>query len=204
MNIGIGVEGPSDRTFWDKILHKHFPGMRFDIRSMNNRDKLIRETPRLLNAFRDNHYVAGIIILDNDRSPCITSILNEFEAGVREEVRKPARARYLLICVAIRELEAWFLADGSAIAAVLPKSKFTPPKETATLPAEKILVGLWQQQYGRVAFNKIDFASRIAPKFEPEKALKHSASFRHFWNRMGSIARLGVGGGGNRRVGQRG
>ena len=34
MKIGIGVEGPSDRLFWDKMLHKHFPDCYFDIRNM--------------------------------------------------------------------------------------------------------------------------------------------------------------------------
>ena len=37
MRIGVGVEGPSDLAFWDKVLHKHFPGVRFDIRNMKDR-----------------------------------------------------------------------------------------------------------------------------------------------------------------------
>ena len=45
MKIGVGVEGPSDRAFWDKVLHKYFPGVRFDIRNMKTRDKLIRADP---------------------------------------------------------------------------------------------------------------------------------------------------------------
>ena len=28
MKVGVAVEGPSDRVFWDKILHKHFPAIR--------------------------------------------------------------------------------------------------------------------------------------------------------------------------------
>lgn len=60
MTFGVGVAGPSDFQFWHKVLHKHFRGCRFDVRNMKNRDKLIRETPKLLDTFRDCHYAAAI------------------------------------------------------------------------------------------------------------------------------------------------
>ena len=53
MTFGVGVEGPSDYQFWHKVLHKHFRGCRFDVRNMKNRDKLIRETPKLLDRLED-------------------------------------------------------------------------------------------------------------------------------------------------------
>ncbi len=28
MRIGVGAEGPSDRTFWHELLHKHFGVLR--------------------------------------------------------------------------------------------------------------------------------------------------------------------------------
>ena len=39
MRIGVGVEGASDRVFWDKVLRKHFSGVHFDIRNMKSRER---------------------------------------------------------------------------------------------------------------------------------------------------------------------
>lgn len=51
MTIGVGVEGASERTFWTKVLPKNFAGVRFDVRNLKNKERLIRATPRLLDAF---------------------------------------------------------------------------------------------------------------------------------------------------------
>lgn len=139
MTIGVGVEGPSDREFWNKVLRKYFPKTRFDIRNMKNRDKLIRETPRLLEAFRSLRYNAAFIVVDRNDTPCPTAVIDEFEELVRQEARKPVSERYLFICVAIRELEAWLLADGQAVNTVLPKASYIPPNETGDIGAEKLL-----------------------------------------------------------------
>ena len=102
MTFGVGVEGPSDFQFWHKILHKHFRGCRFDVRNMKNRDKLIRETPKLLETFRDCHYVAGFILVDLDDDPCLASVLGLFDAAIRTAARLPdKRARFLHVCIAI-------------------------------------------------------------------------------------------------------
>ena len=185
MRIGVGVEGPSDRAFWDKVLHKHFPGVRFDIRNMKDRGKLIRAAPRLLDSFRSLHYAAGFILVDRDRDPCVAAVLQRFDEVSREEARQPADARYLFVCVAIRGFEAWLLADATAIKALLPKASYTAPCDTAGLNPGKQLKTLWQQQYGRNATpNKIDFAKGMAPQFDPAAARQHSASFSYFWSRL--------------------
>ena len=192
MKIGVGVEGASDRAFWDKVLHKHFPGVCFDIRSMNTRDKLIRDTHRLLDAFRSLHYAAGFILVDRDRDPCIAAVLQWFDAAIQQEARRPEDARYLSVCVAIRGLEAWFLADAAAIKALLPRASYAAPSDTASLNPKRTLKSLWQQQYGRNSSpNKIGFARMIAPKFDPEAARRHSASFTYFWSRL-TAARQGA------------
>ena len=185
MTIGVGVEGPSDRAFWDKVLHKHFPGVRFDIRNMKTRDKLIRQTPRLLDNFRSLHYIAGFILLDRDRDPCIAAIIQRFDAAIQQQARKPAEERYLSVCVAIRGFEAWLLADAAAIKVLLPQTNYAAPSDTASLNPGRKLKALWQQQYGRNSIpNKIGFASLMAPQFNPEAARQHSASFTYFWSRL--------------------
>ena len=185
MRIGVGVEGPSDLAFWKKVLPKHFPGVRFDIRNMKTRDKLIRQTPRLLDNFRSLHYAAGFILVDRDRDPCIAAVLERLDDVSREEARQPAAERYLFVCVAIRGFEAWLLADPAAINTLLPQATYAAPSDTASLNPGRVLRTLWQQQYGRNATpNKIDFARMMAPPFDPAAAGQHSASFNHFWSRL--------------------
>ena len=191
MRIGVGVEGPSDRAFWYKVLHKHFPGVHFDIHNMKTREKLIRETPHLLEIFRSRHYAAGFILLDRDRDPCIAAILERLDEVSREEARQPADERYLFVCVAIRGFEAWLLADAAAIKALLPQASYTAPNDTASLNPGQTLKSLWQQQYGQNSSpNKIGFARMMAPQFNPEAARRHSASFTYFWSRLTTACQI--------------
>lgn len=188
MIVGIGVEGPSDRSFWDKVLHKHFPRVRFDIRNMKNRANLIREASRLLESFRDSGYKAGLILLDRDKDPCVTAVISRFDRPIQTEVRQSLATRYLFACIAIKELEAWFLADATAIKGVLPNVAYSPPIDTGTVNAEVQLKSLWNRQFAGAAFNKIDFAKRIAPKFSPNRATLKSTSFTYFWQHISTIA----------------
>jgi len=189
VKIGVGVEGPSDLNFWSKVLHRELSGCRFDIRNMKNRDKLIRETPKLFEQFKDLHYDAGFILVDRDRNPCVTSVYQEFDQTVRQEARRQD-GRCLFICVAVRELEAWFLADASAINSILPKVNYVAPPETGHAGTKTRIKELLRQQHGPdFGYNEIFFAKQIAPKFSPARAIQHSRSFRYFWERIAATAR---------------
>ena len=182
MTIGVGVEGASEWTFWKKVLHKNFGGIRFDVRNLKNKEKLIRATPQLLDAFRSLHYAAGFILVDRHRDPCTTAVLHRFDDIIQGEARKPADERYLFICVAIKGLEAWCLAAPSAINALLPRAGYVAPEEIATLNPKQKLKTLWKKQFGKSsALNKIGFAQMMAPRFDPDEGRKRSASFDYFW-----------------------
>jgi hypothetical protein len=181
MTIGVGVEGPSDLQFWDKVLHKHFRGHTFDVRNMKNRDKLIRETPRLMESFAGCHYAAGFSLVDMDDDPCVSAVLGLFDEAVRNTRQNAREARAFHVCIAIKEIESWFLADTTAIQAVMPGCEWEVPEDTRTT-AKGRLRTLYKAHLGKQAsFNEIAFAKDIAPKFSPARALPHSASFRYFW-----------------------
>lgn len=191
MTIGVGVEGPSDRAFWNKVLPKYFPVVRFDIRNMKNCSNLIQQAPQLMETFRDLHYRAGYILLDYDKvfrtvTACPGAVIEEFDGTIQEEGRKPWRERFLFVCVAVRGLESWCLADEGAIKAVLPNVTYSSPEETGNLDGNT-LENFWRQEH-HTSFNKIDFAKRVAPKFRPEVAMVHSISFRHLWERISARA----------------
>jgi len=190
MTIGVGVEGPSDFQFWHKVLHKHFRGCRFDVRNMKNRDKLIRETPRLLETFRDCHYAAGFILVDRDDDPCLGSVMALFDTAIQAAARQPDKqARFLHVCIAIREIESWYLADAEAIHAVLPDCQWTAPNDTGSVAKGTVISLVRKKFVNGASFNEIDFAKTIAPRFDPSRARPHSASFRYFWDRMEAKAR---------------
>jgi len=192
MKIGVGVEGPSDLQFWNKLLHKHFRSCRFDVRNMKNRDKLIRESPRLLETFMDLHYDAGFILVDLDDEQCVSAVLELFCESVRQKAQLPKKDRFLHVCVAKKNLESWYLADPDAINAVVPGCLYSAPTETSHLGKGK-LRELLVSQLGRGAgFNEIAFAKGIAPKFSPQRALSHSSSFSYFWDVIESRIRRPV------------
>ena len=188
VTLGIGVEGPSDREFWSKVLPKHFRHASFDVRSMNGCRTLIREAPRLLDMFRDLHYAAGFLLIDYDKvfrdgGSCPVSVLREFDPRVQDEARQPLEKRFLSVCVAVRGVEAWYLADATAIGHVLPRASYAVPPETGDLGGDT-LKELWRHQHQRTAFNKIRFAKEMAPLFRPDAARVYSHSFAHFWDRI--------------------
>jgi len=187
MMLGVGVEGPSDFQFWHKVLHKHFRGCRFDVRNMKNRDKLIRETPRLLESFRDSHYDGAFILVDRDRDPCVAAVLGLFAEDIRRIARQPGRSgRFLHVCVAVQEIESWYLADADAINALIPGCSWQAPADTARVAKGRLRAMLKKHLGPNAGFNEIAFAKDIAPKFNPAQAKPHSASFRYFWELLQS------------------
>jgi hypothetical protein len=190
MTFGVGVEGPSDFQFWNKVLHKHFRGCRFDVRNMKNRDKLIRETPKLLETFRDCHYVGGFILVDLDDNPCFGSVMDLFDAAVKTAARHPDKpSRFLHVCIAIKEIESWFLADPDAINSVIPGCAWKALADTGSVAKGKLRALMKAHMGKKASFNEIAFAKEIAPKFSPNRARPNSASFRYFWGLVESKAR---------------
>ena len=152
---------------------------------MKTKEELISATPQLLESFRSLRYAAGFIFVDRHQDPCITAVLQRFDHMSQAEARKPTNQRYLFICVAIRGLEAWYLADPSAIARLFPKADYVASEETATLNPKLELAQLWKKRFGQnSALNKIGFAKMMAPRFDPEQSGPRSASFGYFWARM--------------------
>ncbi|MER3524187.1 MAG: hypothetical protein C4326_09005 [Ignavibacteria bacterium] len=115
---------------------------------------------------------------------CVTEVFHLFDTSILHEVRKPLPDREVFICVAVKELEAWFLADDQAINRVLPKAAYKAPQDTGTLNAQRELGQIWRRQY-MSSFNKIAFAIEMAKSFSPQRAERHSPSFAYCWQKMG-------------------
>ena len=185
--IGVGVEGPSDKAFWDSVLHREFKGrgFLFDVRNMDHREKLIRDTPKLYADFREAGYLAGFILVDRDKDPCVTEVLNLFDGAIRQAAKIQVTQRDLFVCVAIRELESWFLAEEAAIRTVLGVADYSALPAMESPGGKTKLIKLLKHSRGQHAgYNEISFAREMAKVFVPARARPNSISFDYFWNNL--------------------
>jgi hypothetical protein len=187
MRFGVGVEGPSDRYFWSKVLNKHFAPHRFDVRNMQNRDKLIRATPALTEQFRNARFDGVFILADKDKERCLTELRELFGEVERNEFLRSRPQRYLNLCAPIRNVEAWYQADEAGIRLVVEGTDYVVPADTDGKGKGSIRQ-LYAQLYGNlVTYNEIQFAKDLAPKFDPAAARLHSTSFNYFWTRLEEV-----------------
>jgi hypothetical protein len=98
--------------------------------------------------------------------------------------KQPLTDRFLFVCVAVKEIESWYLADPEAIDAVVKGCNYSPPTNTASVAKGKLKELLRQHRGMAAGFNELGFAKEIAPKFQPKRALPRSTSFRTFWERL--------------------
>ena len=163
--VGVAVEGPSDRAFWRKFLHRMYRPQRFDVHIMKGRQRLVRDAAKLLDMFRDAHYCAGILIIDIDDDHCVTETRESFADEILEELQRDRSERYLHLCVADAKIESWYLADGEAIRSVIRGVEYDAREYDPRWAKKKL--GELHVQVGTV-YDSIDFGERIAQKFDPK------------------------------------
>ncbi|MEX0761690.1 MAG: DUF4276 family protein [Dehalococcoidia bacterium] len=186
MKIGVVVEGASEKKFLDRVLHKYNPNVQFDVRIMKGRNKLIQSSVSMMQQFYSARYQRGFFITDLDDNECPLQIIHEFPDEVRENALKPKAIRFVTICVAMRDLEGWLLADQEAIRSVLPQCEYIAPSDTSNLNTGKLLTKLWNSEHPNTALNKISFAASMSYNFDPARAAVNSPSFEYFWKRLRS------------------
>ena len=197
IRIGIGVEGPSDYTFWNKVLHRHFAdsGVLFRISAMHGRSKLIRGAADLLGAFASAGCAAVFLLVDKDKDPCMTSVYDEFPDEFRNRLRDGSRQPPCCLCIADRELESWYLADEEAMREALGLADYSAAAGGGKIAGkgklEKLLI---EHASLGAAFNEIAFAKQIGALFRPENAARNSASFAYFWEKLESAIAAAKGG----------
>lgn len=186
IRIGIGVEGPSDKAFWEKVLHRSFPGCWFTIVTLSGRIPLARTAPEMAEGFRNSGHAAAFFLLDADKLPCATSVLELFDESFRAAAfLTPVTSRFAHIAVAIRELESWVLADEECVRDLLdyPEYKASAPDEKPGGKA-KFLRLCHERNLTFGGLDDRELAGRAGSRFSPARARKHSPSFDYFWNRL--------------------
>ena len=158
----------------------------FNVRAVKGRTQLERQAASLIDNFRSLHYPLSIILVDRDSDPCVAATVEAFDRETVTAARAPLGQRDVLICVAVVELESWYLADEEAFRQLMPDVEYSAPPETGSGSAETRLRRLWRES-GRVGYpggGKIELARAVARAFNPDRARRHSASFAYFWDRV--------------------
>ena len=180
MKIGVIVEGPSDKKFWDRILHKFTEDMWFDVRVLKNKQQAIRNTPRMVDMFRSAGMDHVIVLVDRDDDACPIAVREQFDDSIKPELERDRSERYCHLAVAERNLESWLISSANAIGLLFPNCDYECPSETGSKRPGKVLKSLWESKYGGASFNKIEFANLVATEFDPCDAAEHSKSFARF------------------------
>ena len=190
IRIGIGVEGPSDYTFWNKVLPRYFAGagVVFQVSVMHGRSKLISGAERLLAAFASTGCAAVFLIVDKDKDPCMTSVYDEFSGEFQTRLRSRTNQPVCRLCIADRDLESWYLADEDAMRESLGLSDYSAPTGDERVGGKgKLQKLLIEHASVGAAFNEIAIAKQISMSFRPGNAARNSASFAYFWDKLESV-----------------
>ena len=197
IRIGIGVEGPSDYTFWTKVLPRHFAGagVVFRVSVMHGRSKLIGGAERLLAAFASTGCAAVFLIVDKDKDPCMTSVYDEFSDELKSRLRSQANQPVCRLCIADRDLESWYLADEEAMREFLGLSNYSAPTGDDRVGGKgKLQKLLIEHASEGAALNEIAIAKQVSMSFRPGNAARNSASFAYFWRKLESAIAAARGG----------
>lgn len=81
--IAVAVQGPSDKLFWDRVLHRSFEHARFDVRDLKSQSKLVMAAPALIDSFRAAKYDAVFLLLDADEYACIGAVRAQLAAEAK-------------------------------------------------------------------------------------------------------------------------
>lgn len=176
--IEILTEEPSMENFLRVILPKILPDdYQLDVNCFihphEGKSHLKKSIPRKIRAYpRYGYPVKVLIIHDQDSNDCV-KLKNELIGLCDSNIEIP-----VIIRIACRELENWYLGDMYAIEAVYPETKASKLIEKAKYRNPDAVFGSFELERLTRNFSK-SHASREIPKYM-ETDNNNSASFNHF------------------------
>lgn len=192
VKIGIIVEGDCEKIVLETIHFSTFlsdSGLELvdEIINIGGKSKLkpdAEEMQNSINILRDQGAAWIIVLRDMDDAPSFKVVKDEVlqQDGV-------------MICIAVKELEAWFLADSKTMSALFktefyfekPEEPLNPPETISKLSLQFTGRGTaWERTGG-----KINFANKIVRQgFTIQQAAEHPncPSARYFLTTLQTIA----------------
>ena len=169
------------KEFLEGLLPRLLPGVPFKCIPHEGKSDLEKSLPRKLRGWRAPG-ARFIIVRDQDSGDCV-AIKQRLQALCAEAGKPEAR-----VCIACRELEAWFIGDlravgrefsDSRLAQLQKKSKYREPDRLES-PSRELMALV-------PTYGKVQGARRLGRRLDPQKS--GSSSFRYFAKAVAEEAR---------------
>jgi Domain of unknown function (DUF4276) len=171
-HVKIYVEGKSDQIFFEGSRFNQFVSpLGYSLRTKNLRTKgnVVVNFEKFLK-IQEKDIFATVLVYDQDNKYLNTKKLEEI-------TRKYNRTFH---CVAIQELEAWFIADHVQLR-IIDKRVNTLKDTHAVCDPKTFLKNLFHKS-GKGYKNEIGFAEYFCDKIDFAEARKHNKSLNRFLN----------------------
>lgn len=183
--LEVLVEEPSAEVALQVLLPKVVPGVPFEIISLDNKARLLRELPRRLHDYTYYWAQTGLrvlVLIDRDDDDCVELKTRLLSAA--DEAGLPTGA--VVFRIVIEELESWFLGDVPALckayqripASLAEHAKYRDPESVSGGAWEGLEHVLRKHGYHRKGLRKVQAAREIAPHMDVEN--NRSQSFQVF------------------------
>lgn len=180
VRIGLVVEGDSERWLFEE-LRPWFRGRGFDIKVVQagGRPRLIQEARQHLEVLRLRNCERVFFLLDQDDEPCPPAVVTFFGALQQDSD--------VVICVIARELEAWLLADTSAVHKATGQT--VPAMQTDDLdqPVHR-LKQLFYRGRSHKYPTKTEMVRRLSRHFDLDRAASGNRSARRFVRKLAGVS----------------
>lgn len=185
MKVGFIVEGDCEKiilgsNFFSAFLQANDLVLVDEVINVKGKNNLnLPSTTSFAQILRDQGAEWIIILRDLDNLPCITSAKQE-----------TIQANDIRVCVAAKELEAWYLADSQTLSTVFQTNFYIDYPEEELDPVAR-LKELYIQYRGRGITDKKKFANlMLANGFTIENAAQHPncPSATYFLTKLQTLA----------------
>lgn len=187
VKVGFVVEGGSEKIVLKSVkfqnyLHSQQIELVGDVINMDGKGNLQASSQRMntqVQLLRDAGAEWVVVLRDMDNTDSFST--------VKQEVYQ---ASDVIICIAVQELEAWFLADSQTLSVLLQTHYYHDVPETVVKPVD-LLDALRKQYTGRGITDKKVFArTMLGCGFTIERAAEHPncPSARYFLTQLQTLA----------------
>ena len=193
--ISAAVEGPVDEAVVERLI-KHAGGQPGTVYGRNGKPALLK---KITGYNRAAHHAPWIVLVDLDDADCAPPILDKWV---------PAPAPNLCFRIAVREVEAWLMADAQTLAQYLSLGSGKIPAEPESLGRPKDAMVNLARRSRRMDIRK-DMVPRersrrrVGPAYtsrlikytqehwQPEVAAKHAESLQRAINCLQKLVTVG-------------
>jgi hypothetical protein len=177
--IEILVEEVSMEKFLHGILPSILPegfaiGSNCFVRPHSGKSDLLKSVKNKARAFKHYHLPVKLVVIhDQDANDCVA-----LKQHIKDVIRAENPDIPLLVRIACKELENWYLGDLEAVEKAYPESKAAKLSRKAKFRNPDDLNGHDEMKKICSAFGKVSGAARLSKLVSPDK--NNSPSFNHF------------------------